>query len=138
MFKLNRIVMLSLALALVAAAFLAASTLTSSDAEAARGGKGGKNGGTTSTATLTVSPNPVPLNSTSISISGSGFAANQLVYLDVSGWIPFASVTTDGSGSFSTVYSHLFWGEGQYYVRAYVGETIVTQVNFTVCSTNPC
>ena len=90
--------------------------------ESARAGGKGKGHQTSSTATLVVSPNPVPIGSTGITISGSGFAANQVVYLDVSGWMPGPSVTADANGSFSLFYSHVYSGGGNSYVDAVVYE----------------
>ena len=98
--------------------------LTAVGTEKASAGGKGKGHHIYSAATLIVSPNPVPLNSTSITISGSGFGANQVVVLDVSGWIPAPEVTTDASGSFSYFYSKLYsgGGGGTYYVDAWVYE----------------
>jgi len=132
-------------LAFLAAVALAAaliSAVVAVDVDAARGargggGKGGKGGG--STATMTVSPNPVPLGSTGITITGSGFGANQEIYLDVSGWFPSTTVTTDGSGSFSLFYSHTYTGGGNSFVTALNADgTVLATAYYTVCSTDPC
>ena len=109
----KKIVALSAALAIVAAALLFAA-VDGSAVDAARGGaaggcKGGpKRCGTTpSTATLTVTPNPVPLGSTSFAFSGSGFGANQTIVIGVSGMCCLQEVTTGSTGAFAVTFP--FW-----------------------------
>ena len=99
---------------------LTVATLSVAPALAAKGGKGnGGNGGNgaKTTATLTVSPNP-PLAGTAFQISGSGLNANKMVVVGVSGWIPFETLTTDGSGAFSFTYTRTL-DPGTYTVLAY-------------------
>ena len=106
--------------------------LTAVGPESARAAGKGHRSKTYTTATLIVSPNPVPLGSTGITVTGSGFAANQIVYLEVSGWIPWPSVTTDASGSFSYFYSHLYTGTGNSFVKAWVNGAVVAIAYYTV------
>lgn len=79
--------------------------LSAGSALAAKGGngKGGRGGGGPS-ATLTVSPDPAVAGS-DFTISGSGFNANKTVIVGVSGFLPFETLTADGSGSFVTSYT---------------------------------
>jgi len=59
---------------------------------------------------LTVSPDPVPLGTDTLVISGSGFAANKYVVITVSGALPGAEATTNGSGAFQITWTR--WGGG--------------------------
>lgn len=113
----------------------------------ARGGGGGGGGGhrggsgTTTSAKLAVTPNQVPLGATSVTISGSGFGANQGVVINTA-MFPQPWITTDGSGSFSIVYSPsgTFWAAGPATVQALNASTmaVLATASYTVCSSNPC
>ncbi len=142
MFK-ERIVMLGIGVALVAATVLLFSAFADSTAEAAKGGANS----TASAGTLSVSPDPAPQGTDTLTINGSGFAANQVVMINVSGSFPGAEVTTDGTGAFSLTWTR--WGGGFFctggcdeWVTAYKyrGHSTVALAtdHFWVCATNPC
>ena len=101
MFKQKKLVTLTVALVLVAAAVTLFSALGGGSALAARGGKGGS-ASTSGSATLTLSPNPVAAFG-EYTVSGSGFRANTYVAVGMlesdTNW--FRLVVTDSNGSFS-------------------------------------
>jgi hypothetical protein len=86
---------------LVLAAALVMLAVSTDAADAARGGNGG------SSYTVSVSPNPAPYGTSAFVISGSGFKANSVVSVNVSGMLCCGMSYTDSSGSFSYTWNRM-------------------------------
>jgi hypothetical protein len=97
-------VVAAVALAALIFTAIATSPALAGKPDHAGNGNGGGHGGGKQKATLTVSPDPVVADS-DFTISGSGFNANKMVVVGVSGLLPFETLTVDGNGSFVTSYT---------------------------------
>ena len=108
-------------LGIVAAVALAALIFTTIATSPALAGKpdhaGNGKGGGKHQATLTVSPDPVVVDS-DFTINGTGFNANKMVVVGVSGLLPFETLTVDDNGSFVTSFTRGLQS-GTYTLMAY-------------------
>jgi len=124
---------------LVLAAALVMLAVSTGAVDAARGGKGGGKPGGSNGVTLTASPNPLPAG-TVVTFNGSGFRGGETLLVGVLGYVPWADVTTDGSGAFSHAFTRTtdptVFPPGTYYVQAKrstnQGMVTVASTSFTV------
>jgi hypothetical protein len=86
-----------------AVVIIGAAAISAGPTFAAKGGKGGHQTGG-GTASLTVTPNPLPAY-TQPTVSGTGFGAGETVFVGIPGDVPYTTVTADGTGAFTMVYT---------------------------------